>query len=141
MQIVDANVLVYAADEDSPHHATARSWLKEALDGHRALGFAWMVLLAFLRLSTQANAFAHPLTVEEATDLLERWLGQPSAVRVEPGSRHMALVRGLLLEVGTAGNLVGDAHLAALALEHGAEVVSFDPDFGRFAGVPWRLPA
>ena len=140
MQVVDANVLVYAVDEDSHHHAPARAWLRAALAGEATIGFAWMVLLAFLRLSTQPNAFSRPLTVDEASDLLERWLGQPTAVCLEPGRRHLSLVRELLLEAGTAGNLVGDAHLAALALEHGAEVVSFDRDFGRFEGVPWRLP-
>jgi toxin-antitoxin system PIN domain toxin len=138
--VVDANVLVYATDEDAPLHADARSWLLGAFARPEAIGFAWTVLLAFLRLSTHAGVFPRPLSPKQATDVVERWLGQPTAVLLEPGRRHLSLLRGLLAESGTAGNLVNDAHLAALALEHGATIVSFDRDFGRFEGVPWRLP-
>jgi toxin-antitoxin system PIN domain toxin len=138
--IVDANVLVYATDGDAPLHERAREWLLAAFARGEAIGFAWVVLLAFVRLSTHVAVFPRPLTPEQAVDLVDLWLRQPAAVLVEPGRRHPSLLRGLLLESGTAGNLVNDAHLAALALEHGATVVSFDRDFGRFAGVRWELP-
>ncbi len=140
MKLVDANVLLYAVNEDAPHHAQARSWLDRALGEREAIGFAWVVLLAFLRLSTARALFPRPLTPGEAAGVVELWLGQPAAVAVHPTERHLGLLRGLLETAGTALNLVDDAHLATLALEHGAEVVSFDRDFGRFEGVRWRSP-
>lgn len=140
MVIVDANVLVYAVDSRSTHHRPSLAWLESALGGSEAVGFAWTVILAFLRLTTSRAILENPLDVEEASAQLERWLDAPAAVLVEPTARHLALVRGLLREAGTAANLVNDAHLAALALEHGASIVSFDRDVGRFGGVRLRLP-
>lgn len=140
MQIVDVNVLLYAVNEDAPNHAVARKWLDRSLSGEEPVGFAWQVVLAFLRLTTRHGLFPTPLTTEAATDVVRGWLGEPLAVVVEPTARHLQLLRGLLLETGSRGNLVGDAHLAALALEHGAGIVSFDADFGRFAGVRWTRP-
>ncbi len=140
MQIADTNVLLYAVDEESPHHEAARAWLDGAFGRQSTVAFAWTVLLAFLRVSTMAGVFPNPLSVDQAAEIVDRWLGEPAATILEPTPRHLALVRGLLGEVGTAGNLVGDAHLAALAVEHRAEVVSFDRDFGRFEGVRWRIP-
>lgn len=140
MVVVDANVLVYAVDSTSAEHARSGEWLDGALAGTEAVGFAWAALLAFVRLTTNRAVFERAWTTDAALDQVERWLEAPSAVLVEPTRRHLALLRGLLRESGTAGNLVNDAHLAALALEHGATIVSFDRDFGRFAGVRWRLP-
>ena len=141
MVVVDANVLVYAFDSLSPYHADSRRWLDGALAGGEAVGFAWTVVLAFLRLTTNPAVFATPASVEDAAAQVERWLDAPAAVVVEPTSRHLAVLRGLLATTGTAANLVNDAHLAALAVEHGASVASFDRDFQRFPGVRWRLPA
>jgi uncharacterized protein len=141
VQLVDANVLLYAVNEDAPHHPAANAWLDGALAGREPVGFAWVVLLAFLRLSTRAGLFTRPLTTEEATGVVELWLAQPAAIVVHPSERHLGLLRGLLTTTGTAANLVGDAHLAALALEQGAEIVSFDRDFERFEGVRRRAPA
>lgn len=140
MLLVDANVLLYAVNERSPEHDAARDWLREALDGREALAFSWTVLLAFLRLSTHPAVFARPLSSLQATEILERWLEAPPAVTLEPTRRHLPLLRGLLERAGTAGNLVGDAHLAVLALEHGATVVSFDRDFARFDGIALTRP-
>lgn len=141
MRIVDANVLLYAVDERSHHHETARDWLDESLSGEEAVGFAWIVVLAFWRMSTSPRIFSTPLTVEQAHGLIEAWLSRPNAVVVEPTSRHLGVLGGLLEGTGAAGNLVNDAHLAALAVEHGATLVSYDGDFARFAGVRWQLPS
>lgn len=138
MQLVDANVLLHAINVDVAEHEAARRFLERALRGGRSVGFAWVVLLAFIRVGT-STSFPAPLTVQKATEFVGSWLAA-NAVVVHPTSRHLDLLRGLLLESGTAGNLASDAHLAALALEHGAEVVTFDRDFGRFAGLSWRLP-
>ncbi len=140
MRLVDANVLLYAVNTASAHHDSSRTWLDEAVGGREPVGFAWTVLLAFLRLSTHPSVFARPLTPDEATGIVRAWLAQPAAVIVEPTARHADVLAGLLAEAGTAGNLVNDAHLAALAIEHAATVTTFDADFGRFPGVRWERP-
>ncbi len=140
MKLVDANLLLYATDERSPRHNSARAWLEARLSGDEPVAFAWAVLLAFLRLSTNPRVFGHPLSPERAFDVIEAWLAQPCATVVHPGDRHAILVRQLLGPLGTAGNLVTDAHLAALAIEHGAELNSCDTDFGRFSGLRWSDP-
>jgi toxin-antitoxin system PIN domain toxin len=141
VKLVDANVLLYAVNANAPQHADAREWLDRALSGSEAVGFAWVVLLAFLRLSTRADLFRRPLTFEEGADVVAAWLDAPPAVVAQPTARHLELLRGLVRTTGTAANLVNDAHLAALALEHDASVVSYDRDFGRFAGVRHEVPS
>lgn len=140
MRLVDANLLLYSVDADSPHHEPARAWLDGELSSDRPTGFAWTVLLAFVRISTSARLYDAPLTVAEAMDRIQAWLEQPHSVVVTPGRRHASLLRALLEPLGTGANLVGDAHLAALALEHGAVVCSADNDFVRFADVRWENP-
>lgn len=140
MKLVDANLLLYATDERAPRHGAARAWLEALLSGDEPVAFAWAVLLAFLRLSTNPRVFADPLPPERAFDVIQAWLVQPCATVVHPGSRHTVLVRQLLGALGTAGNLVTDAHLAALAIEHGAELNSCDTDFARFSGLRWVDP-
>lgn len=139
MKVVDANVLLYAVNRSAAHHASARGWLDAALGSTETVGFSWVVLLAFLRLSTKVGLFPSPLLVDEANERVADWLSQPSAVVLEPTPRHHALLAGLLA-AGTGGNLVNDAHLAALALEHGGTVVSYDTDFARFEGVAVQRP-
>lgn len=136
----DVNLLVYAVDEDSPFHTSARAWLENALSGAESIGFAWMVLLAFVRVTTRPQAVPIPLPIEQALGVVALLLAQPNVMVIEPGPRHFELLRDLLIDVGTAGNLTSDAHLAAIAIEHGAEVCSTDTDFGRFAGLRWRNP-
>ena len=140
MKLVDANVLLYAINTDAPQHAAARAWLEASLSGGETVAFSWNVLLAVLRLSTRAAVFPRPLTPEQALDLIEGWLGQPTATVVHPGERHVRILRELTGRLGTGGNLVSDAHLAALAIEHEAELCSCDADFGRFARLRWRNP-
>lgn len=140
MKVVDANVLLYAVNSDAPRHTEAREWLDNSLSGHDTVGFAWLVLLAFARLATKHGLMTSPLPVPDAWDVVDAWLGAPSAVVVQETRAHSQVVRRLLEEAGTAGNLVNDAHLAALAIEHRAVVVSYDSDFGRFPGVEWQMP-
>ncbi len=140
MLLVDANVLLYALNRSANEHKSAGRWLDGALSGGEAVAFAWTVLLAVLRLSTHPAIFPRPLTVSQAAEAVEIWLQAPPAVTLEPTRRHLPLVRGLLEQAGTAGNLVGDAHLAALALAHGATLVSYDRDFARFEGVRLTRP-
>ena len=140
MRLVDANVLIYAINESAVQHRQARAWLDAALGGPEPVAFAWTALLAFLRLATHPSVFARPLTPEQATAVVRSWLAQPGVVVVDPTPRHADVLAGLLVESGTAGNLVNDAHLAALAVEHSATVTTFDADFGRFAGVTWSRP-
>lgn len=140
MKVVDANVLIYAVNEADPKHEDARAWLDASLGGHEAIGFAWTVLLAFLRLSTKVGLFPSPLSVEDALERLRAWTAQPPSVILEPTPRHLDVVAGLLAPTGAGGNLVSDAHLAALALEHDASIVTYDTDFARFEGVRWARP-
>lgn len=140
MKLPDLNLLIYAIDEGSPRHERARSWLEQTLSGTEAVGFAWAVLLGFVRLTTNAVILAHPLSTEEALDYVEGWLAQPVARTVAPTAGHAVLLRKLLQPLGAAGNLTSDAHLAALAIEHGAELCSCDTDFARFPGLRWSEP-
>ncbi|MCL2393368.1 MAG: PIN domain-containing protein [Acidimicrobiaceae bacterium] len=140
MILVDANVLLYAVNESEPRNNEARRWLDGALNDTETIGFAWVVLLAFLRISTRVGLFPRPLTTDEALDRTNSWLARAPAVVAEPTARHLGILGDLLRATATGGNLVADAHLAALALEHRASVVSYDSDFGRFPGVSWRRP-
>lgn len=135
MILVDANLLIYAIDADSPHHALARPWLEDLLSGTTAVGLAWIVILAFIRVTTRAGILKKPLSSERAMEFVNSWLNQPYVTAVGPGDHHWAVLRNLLHTAGTAGNLVADAHLAALAIEHGAAIYSTDNDFRRFSGV------
>lgn len=140
MKLVDANVLLYAVDEASPYNERAKRWCEEQLSGAETVAFAWTVLLAFVRLATNPRVFTTPLTLDEALDLVDSWLEQPPATVVHPTDRHSRLLRELLTSLGTAGNLTSDAHLAALSIEHGAELCSADADFARFPGIRWSNP-
>ena len=140
MKLPDVNLLVYAVDESSPRHEPARAWVEDRLSGTETFALAWVVLLAFIRLTTSSRVFQSPLTAPQALDLVDSWLAQPCATVVHPTSRHAAVLRELLEPLGTAGNLTTDAHLAALAIEHGAELCSTDMDFSRFTGLRWTNP-
>jgi toxin-antitoxin system PIN domain toxin len=140
VKLPDANLLLYALNESSPHHSGALNWLEQVLSGTEPIGFTWTVLLAFIRISTRPQLFPSPLDPAEAFDIVDGWLAQPSALVLHPTERHLAILRGLVEPFGTAGNITGDAHLAALAIEYGGEVCSADNDFDRFTGLRWTNP-
>ena len=135
MILIDANLLIYAIDSDSPHHKEARRWVEGALSGAVTVGLTWGVILAFLRLTTRPGILKRPMAGDAALEFVDEWLALPSVEIVLPGERHWPVFRNLLKAAGTAGNLTSDAHLAALAIEHGATVFSTDTDFGRFPGL------
>lgn len=141
MRLVDANVLLYAVNADAKEHDRARVWFEASLNGRETVGFAWVVLLAFVRLSTRSGIFARPLDAETACEYVEEWLTRPVSVVLAPTPRHLTILRGLLRDAGTGGNLTSDAHLAALAIEHGADIWSFDRDFQRFPGLTAHVPS
>lgn len=135
MILVDANLLIYAIDEDSPQHPAARQWLEETLSGTTWVGLPWVVILAFLRLTTRPQVVRHPLPPEVALAFVNSWLKQPFVRPVGPGANHWPILRNILATTGMAGNLTSDAHIAALALENGCPVYSTDNDFKRFPGL------
>jgi uncharacterized protein len=140
MILIDANLLIYAVNKDAPLHRKAKAWLESVMSGAETICLPWTVVLAFLRITTHPGVFRSPLRVEKAFDLIEAWLKQPAVTIVEPTAKHARMVRNLLVPLGTGGNLTSDAHLAAMAIEHGAELCSLDADFARFPGLRWRNP-
>jgi toxin-antitoxin system PIN domain toxin len=140
VKLPDVNLLLYAYDSGSPKHGSAKAWLEQTLSGSETVGLAWAVLVSFIRLSTRRVTTTEPFDVEQAVGFVEEWLAQPCATVVAPTRRHPAILRDLLAPLGTAGNLTSDAHLAALAIEHGATLYSSDNDFSRFAGLHWVDP-
>ena len=135
MILVDANLLIYAIDQDAPHHKAARKWVESAFSGSTTVGLSWGVILAFLRLTTRPGILRRPMSSDTAMEFVDEWLSLPSVEVVVPGDRHWPVFRNLLRAAGTAGNLTSDAHLAALAIERGAAVFSADNDFARFPGL------
>lgn len=141
MKLPDVNLFIYAYDAGSPRHEMAREWLEQVLSGSDTIALPWAVLLSFIRLSTQRATTTQPFDVDVAISLVEEWLAQPCTTIIAPTNRHPAVLRDLLAPIGaTGGNLTSDAHLAALAIEHGATLCSCDNDFSRFAGLRWVDP-
>lgn len=140
MKLVDLNLLLYAVNRDSPLHRAARRWFERTLTSDEPVALAWVVVLGFVRLATSARVFPKPLAPSQAFAVVDGWLARPVVRMLSPGDDHWRIVRDLLLASGTAGNLTTDAHLAALAIEHGAELCSTDGDFGRFARLRWVNP-
>jgi toxin-antitoxin system PIN domain toxin len=140
MIVPDANLLIYAVNKSAPLHRQAKSWLEEVLSDAETIGLPWNVVLAFLRITTRQGPLRHPLSLAQAFNIVDAWLEQPAVNVIHPGPRHARLLRDLLEPLGTGGNLTSDAHLAAMAIEYGAELYSSDSDFARFAGLRWRNP-
>ena len=137
---MDANLLLYAEDSSSPQHAKARAWWDGQLTGGSPVCLCWSVLGAFIRIGTNARVFHRPLTLDQAVGRVQSWLAQPCTRIVQPTDRHWVVFQDMLREGQAIANLVTDAHLAALAVEHGCELNSTDADFARFPGVKWRNP-
>lgn len=140
MKLVDLNVLLYAVNRDAHHHEVARRWWEAALNGDEPVGLSWLVVLGFLRLATNRKVFPKPLDVDEALARVDAWLLHPNTKLVIETDEHWNVLRPLLAATGSAGNLTSDAHLAALALGHGAVLVSCDRDFARFPHLRWECP-
>jgi hypothetical protein len=139
MRIPDVNVLLYAANSASAQHASAKGYMEDCYNTHQPIGYAWIALLGFIRLSTRRGILATPLAVDQCLGAVDILLNHPAACIVHPTERHAGILGRLLLGAGSAGNLTTDAHLAALAIEHNAELVTFDRDFERFAGLRVRV--
>jgi uncharacterized protein len=138
--VVDLNLLLSAVNRDSTHHRAAKAWLEDVLSGDETVGFAWVVLLGFIRLTTNRQVFSSPLSVEEALAVVDSWMDQPNAHFLAAGEQHWSILRELLSSAGASANLTTDAHLATLAIEHGAELCSTDGDFARFRQLRWKNP-
>jgi uncharacterized protein len=136
----DINLLVHAYNAESPVHAVARDWWERLLNSTQPVGLAWAVVLGFVRIVTHRHVLSNPMPVATACSHARAWMGQPYVTILDPGARHAEIVFRLLESLGTAGNLTTDAHLAALAIEHQAELHSTDADFARFPGLRWNNP-
>lgn len=135
MKLVDLNVLVYATDTATRHHRAARQWLDAAMGGTKTIALPVAVTVGYVRLTTNPRIMRSPLTPRAAIDVVRTWLGRSNVTVPVPTERHYDVLQELLESTGVGGNLVSDAHLAALAIEHGAELCTFDTDFSRFPGL------
>ena len=138
--LIDANLLIYAVDATAPEHRKASDWLTDQLNGDRRVGLPWESLTAFLRITTHPRATTQPLGPAEAWRFVHDWLAVDLVWMPAATARHADVLAGLLGRYRISGNLVPDAHLAALAIEHGLEICSTDTDFARFTEVRWRNP-
>jgi toxin-antitoxin system PIN domain toxin len=132
MILVDANILLYSYDSSSEHHLKARGWLENILSEPQPVRLAWVTILAFLRISTNRKIFENPFSISEATSIVRKWLEHPVLDLLDPTERHWTILSKLLKDGQVYGPLVMDAHLAALAIEHGAKLYTTDKDFSRF---------
>jgi toxin-antitoxin system PIN domain toxin len=140
VKLIDLNLLLYAVNADSAHHAEARNWLETVLSDNEPVGLPWVVLLGFLRIATHPRILSHPLSPDQAMEIVDGWLSVPCVRILAPREAHWRILRTLLEATGTAGNLTTDAHLAALAIENGCELCSTDGDFHRFPAIRWVNP-
>lgn len=140
MVVVDLNILIYAYRQESPQHAKAVAWLEEAMNSGQPIGLSWTTILGFLRLMTSGRYFSPAIPLAEVQEAVQSWLAVPTVRMLIPGEKHADVLFGLLNAAGTAGDLTSDAHLAALAIEYRATMVSNDTDFLRFPKVKYLNP-
>lgn len=140
MILVDANILLYAEDSLNPHNQEAAIWWDNQLSGTEAVCLCWTVISAFIRIGTNPRVFEYPLSLEQAINRVQSWIDQPCIRVIRPTERHWIVFKQLLTEYQAAANLVTDAHLAALAIEHGCSLASTDSDFARFSKLKWINP-
>ena len=140
MIVLDANLLIYAYDTLAKEHRRARAWLEERFSATEKVGLSWIAILAFLRIATSRRYETSPMSTEEATSVVSEWLGLANVVLVSPTERHWEILSGLFPRAQARGPLIMDAHLAALAIEHGATLCTNDRDFLRFPGLKVEFP-
>ena len=140
MILVDANLLLYAYDSESPHHKASRDWLESVLSSGHAIRFSLTTLLAFVRIASDRRIYTRPLSPTEACSLVETWLALPNVRVLQPGPRTWRLLARMCEDGQAKGAMVMDAHLAALALEHGASIATTDRDFMRFPDIELMNP-
>jgi uncharacterized protein len=138
--LIDANILLYAEDQASQRHEAARRWWDDQLSGNRPVCLCWSVLCAFIRIASNPRVFERPLSLDQAIGRVQSWLDQPCTRLIHPTERHWSVLQNLLVAGQASGNLAPDAHLAALAIEHGCDFFSTDTDFARFPQLRWRNP-
>jgi uncharacterized protein len=138
--LLDANLLLYAHNVTSKEHSRAAAWMQTKVSGPEMIGLAWDVILAFLRVATTPRIFADPFELDAASSIIDQWLALPNVVTVSPTQRHWEIFRQLLPKTRARGSLIMDAHLAALAIEHGATLCTNDRDFARFPGLKVEFP-
>ena len=140
MILPDVNILIYAYDAPSKDHARARPWWESQLNGSQMIGLSWVAVLGFIRLLTSPRIYQNPYTPPEILAIVKTWLEQPHVRIIHPSDQHFHLLEKLIEQLGTAGNLTTDAHLAALAMERGLILQTTDADFARFPGLKWKNP-
>jgi len=140
MILVDVNLLIYAEDSQCGQHEAARTWWDEQLSGMAAVGLCWPVMQAFIRIGTNPRASRNPLMLKEAIARVQSWLDQPCVRILHPTEQHWTIFQQMLRAGNATANLVSDAHLAALAVEHNCVLQSTDRDFARFRGLKWKNP-
>jgi uncharacterized protein len=140
MTLIDANLLLYAFDLSSSHHRKARNWLETTLSRPEPVALSWASILAFLRIGTTPGLLQRPLAIATAAAVVSQWLARPNLKVLNPDDRHWEVLNRLLIEGQAQGPLVTDAHLAALAVEHGATIATVDRDFARFPGSSFFNP-
>ena len=140
MILPDINLLVFAHNAAAPQHDAARTWWEDVLTREQPVGLPWAVTLGFVRLVTHPAVLTRPLAPAAALDRIDSWFRQSCVQPLDPGPRHLSIVRNLFAATHVAGRLTTDTHLAALAIEHQCELQSNDNDFERFPGLRWRNP-
>lgn len=140
MIMPDANILIYAHNEASENHERANRWLEEKLRSSEIVCFSWQTITAFLRITTNPKLFSNPLSPSQAFEIVEQWLARPNAIVVEATANFMTIFQKTAIDGQASGALLMDAHLAALAIEHGATLATTDRDFRRFDGLKIENP-
>ena len=140
MKLLDANILLYAVNRGAVEHERVKPWLEAAINGDETIGLAWIVLLAFLRLTTRPGVFEKPLSLAKAISHVDEWIAQPNVRLIVESDEHWLHLQTMLRQVGTVANRTTDAHLAAIALSTGASVASCDSDFQRFPQIKCENP-
>ncbi|MDJ0766802.1 MAG: type II toxin-antitoxin system VapC family toxin [Myxococcota bacterium] len=140
MILPDVNLLIYAYNTAVPFHREAKHWWEEVMNSRKPVALPWAVSCGFIRIMTHPSILEIPMSPEQAVDIVASWVRRSNVDIIDPGSRHLEILRDLLARLGTAGRLTTDAHLAAIAIEYQCELFSNDTDFGRFPGLRWINP-